>query len=438
LKLEEIGERSPVELGIGNFEKLGGSSATLHRQLLEWLEGSRREVVAGIKRVLNLSGATPSSPSSPSQMPAPQEPTIGELFGGQFGKIVRDQLTLLFQLVEERVREMKPEIVEKVLERVWRIGRPFVRRTVEEAVGVVLERTIPSYLQEKRGFILYLVEKYLLSQPAKLLRIELSDRQLEEIWVSFWRNPQIQKGVLEIVERGERYLLSKPLSELLSIGGVRGVSDWLLHLKPQIEGVLHRWLRESRPELLHRLEKGAYLYFHHQLAGRRVGEFLKGVRWEQEGRGIQQFLYQKWKGGLKKEVMEIVWEVIVKIPPDREILKRDFGRLLGRLEEGYSSVEVELQPVLKEIGREFPARIPATTLQWGVEVGIKTGLTQFQRELPQLLEAVELPKVVGEAFLKLPPEEIEGMFRGFAQPYFNRLILYGGFGALFSLPLLLL
>jgi hypothetical protein len=73
-----------------------------------------------------------------------------------------------------------------------------------------------------------------------------------------------------------------------------------------------------------------------------------------------------------------------------------------------------------------------------VEVGIKTGLTQFQRELPQLLEAVELPKVVGEAFLKLPPEEIEGMFRGFAQPYFNRLILYGGFGALFSLPLLLL
>ncbi|MEO1941470.1 MAG: DUF445 family protein, partial [Campylobacterales bacterium] len=437
LKLEEIGERSPLELGIRGWDGIGGNSSTLQRQLLEWLEGSRQEVVTGIKRALNLSPEFYST-SAPSPDPIQSEPKIGELFGGQFGKIIRDQLSLLFQLMEKKVQELQPEIVEKVLERVWAIGRPFVRGTVEKAVRIVLTKTIPSYLQEKRGFVFYLVEKYLLSQPAKFLRIELSDRQLEEIWVSFWRNPQIQQGVLEIVQKGERYLLSKPLSELLSIVGIRGISNWLSHLNPQIERVFHRWLCESRPELLRRLEKGTYLYFHRQLSGRQVGEFLKGVRWEQEGRAIQQFLYQKWKGGLKKEVMEIVWEVIVKIPPDRGILKRDFGKLLGRLEEGYSSVEMELQPVLKEIGREFPARIPTTTLQWGVEVGIKTGFIQFQRELPKLLEAVELPKVVGEAFLKLPPEDIEGMFRGFAQPYFNRLILYGGFGALFSLPLLFL
>jgi hypothetical protein len=46
--------------------------------------------------------------------------------------------------------------------------------------------------------------------------------------------------------------------------------------------------------------------------------------------------------------------------------------------------------------------------------------------------------VVANSFRELQPEEVEEMFRSFAQPYFNRLILYGGVGALFSIPLLLL
>jgi len=69
----------------------------------------------------------------------------------------------------------------------------------------------------------------------------------------------------------------------------------------------------------------------------------------------------------------------------------------------------------------------------------KAGLDSVQTELPELLAALNLRKIVIQEIEKMPPEDIEGLFQSFASKYFDQLVRYGfSFGTAFGMGLHLL
>jgi len=92
------------------------------------------------------------------------------------------------------------------------------------------------------------------------------------------------------------------------------------------------------------------------------------------------------------------------------------------------------EELLSTLLPRLPQSLAPQTLQFLADVLVNAVLETAQQHLPDIVNAVDIRKVVVREVSEMDPKEIETLFYGFAGQYFKQLINYGfGFGIAFGL-----
>ncbi|MEO1941880.1 MAG: DUF445 family protein, partial [Campylobacterales bacterium] len=356
-ELELVERRSLMELGLISPAQLEEWSRDLGTRLVEKLKKNRELSRAIYQKIVEeLKGGKGGS-------------QLGELFNGALSRGMSLELDLVLEEVIRVIREMEEQIVEDTLENLnWTI-RTLAKGEVEGAIRVVLRRTLPKYIREKKEFLFSVIERHLLSQPASDLNLKLEWERFNQIWEEFWDREVVREGIFLGIKRILVYFANLPLKRLLEIGGYSSLEEGARELLKEWKPLLEKWLREEEEELQRLIQEGILEVIREELEGRQLGEFLEGLNWDKLGRSILKEIQLQWDRGLRKEVREIVWEILAEVPPNRKLFAKNLQQLLERIEEANREVGNQVAPILSRGVHELAHRIPNETLRWGIELG---------------------------------------------------------------------
>lgn len=113
------------------------------------------------------------------------------------------------------------------------------------------------------------------------------------------------------------------------------------------------------------------------------------------------------------------------------LLQRDLEKFIG---EFFPTLK---KPIKGEMGKIISNLNHLLTPSFKREIGeylVESSFRGVEKKLPQLVKAVDIQKIVYREITQMDPREIEKMFYSFADNYFRKLKLYGGFGAIFGIP----
>ena len=239
-----------------------------------------------------------------------------------------------------------------------------------------------------------------------------------------------------------------PLSVFLRVAGMTSIVDLQRVLHRELDIALHHIHtlgEQQRPELGRQVAAMLERLLKEVLSQVRVQTLLRGIGDEQysesaskvTGLLLQSEVFRKTREefigsfflGLKqRELRELA---------DVEILKQDAVRALQKVmasDELTAFMTFHLSVLVNRLLERMPQHIGSETKEFLVQSFVKTALSALEANLSEVVNSLDLKKVVVEELKAMKPEEIEKLFYSFADTYFTKLINYGfGFGIAFGL-----
>ncbi len=97
-------------------------------------------------------------------------------------------------------------------------------------------------------------------------------------------------------------------------------------------------------------------------------------------------------------------------------------------------IKTDLEPVLTELIMSLNSLSDDGLKQYMIDNGFEAAYDTLLENFEGLVGAIDFKEVIEREINKMHPKELEDMLNSFAKVYFNRLIFYGAYGALFGIP----
>ena len=363
---------------------------------------------------------------------------IGELFGGKFREILKENVDFIVEQMVSSLDSRRGEIKEMAVKQLpWGTGW-ILKRRVEEVVDEIFNHTLPSFLERKKWEIYKLLEK--------LLNYRLKDMGIgERVWeaekmenfiLEITQNPNFYIGVERGINRVLELLFSFPLERGLEILNLHTLQNFLKVFSPTLQTGFATFISqlETKEETISKLigelvEK----ILEKVLEGRKFGELLEKTQFEKELEKVIETLSQNplFRQKLETLMEQFFLQFFQTEFYNPHLLRRDLEKFIG---EFFPTLK---KPIKGEMGKIISNLNHLLTPSFKREIGeylVESSFRGVEKKLPQLVKAVDIQKIVYREITQMDPREIEKMFYSFADNYFRKLKLYGGFGAIFGIP----
>jgi len=122
---------------------------------------------------------------------------------------------------------------------------------------------------------------------------------------------------------------------------------------------------------------------------------------------------------------------------DLNILKNDISSSLNKvlLEKSFKEdFNDALKPTIETMLKGLNSATDAKTKEFFIKILLQSAYDSVLENADMLMDSIDFKDVIEREINDMHPSEIEEMFNSFAKIYFDKLVLYGGYGALFGIP----
>jgi len=395
------------------------------------------------------------------------ERTVGELFDGKLIEILSTNITIIFSHIADQsmqyLKDEKEEIKEEILAIMKKESGFFANRLMGfTGVFSDVKRLIDIFVDDR------LVEFYVQKEKSmnEHLHIYVQDLQkttLEELGIS---TTMVKKENLihltgdllsnSYVHQSVKMLSYSFMDELLKLR-VNSVASMVnLHT---FENILQRFEKEialsanylakgyekNSKQLQSSASQMAIEVSMQLLLTKKVQDIVYGVKpemlqnWLQKSKKmlVGSKTFEKYGKKILQSLIQDISKRKVNDFVDLRVFRKDLSNSLKNatanplFEEDLQRV---LKPLIEELIKDSNQIIDDKTKEFIIKIIIESVFDSVVTNAETLMDSIDFKNVIEKEINNMHPSEIEEMFNSFAKIYFDRLILYGGYGAVFGIP----
>lgn len=439
----------------------------LRSQLVEWF-GRQLQQPHWHARLLNLLETRVLNQSFAT------EQTLGQLWDGRLVKVAVEESDIIIKALCDYLLRLsanqKPAIIKMVLHEIEKKGLVEsmmvlfggVDRDVRGVVDVMVDNTLPAYLESKQHELRDLFQIYV---EQRLAKIQLADLGLHEqvfdlanirqiLQQRVLDNPQLGGLVQHLASQVLEAIFSQlALQDMLSMLDLASFDEMLNRFGPEAEILrvqLAQRLSQHRQALMRMLQELQTIALRQLLYDRSARELLAGFSGPQLETWLQGALETVYASQTIDKLREALLEDLFATVSqdltgffDETVLQRDLAVLLDALTSRSSAAKVQstrsrhfqqdLQQFLRPITFAFievlNRNVEQETKLAIEDILVNSLVDSLRINNREILEPIAFDEIVRAEVQKMEPARIEAMF-DFAQPIFRLLIWYGALGGL--------
>jgi uncharacterized membrane protein YheB (UPF0754 family) len=122
---------------------------------------------------------------------------------------------------------------------------------------------------------------------------------------------------------------------------------------------------------------------------------------------------------------------------DLEVLDHDLSQLIDRLTKDrylHNQIKSEIMTIFSHVLQHLNSSVADEFKEFFLDHLLDAGYDTLIDNVEDVVSSIDLKGVIEREINAMHPKELEDMLNSFAKIYFNRLIMYGGYGALFGIP----
>lgn len=393
--------------------------------------------------------------------------SIGEMFNGALTETIEENLRLLFdhglEGIIEQLQNEKQSINTEIRRAIKRHNN-FATNTFFRASGVfgdirrfiniLIDKEMPRFLEERKQQIESVTHEFLEGLKEKELstfgiKEELLDlHAFTPVIREVLSHPDVTYGLGQISMSMVEDTYAADLDELLDVMDFT-TADTLL--EPVMEEIEH-----ARVHLLERLDetytpllKGLSIFIkdtrQHLFERHTLDDLLSGMTHQDIEAQIHQSFEQLFtSSALQTFEQHLVTSLIdaferegIGAIIDKESLEASLAQTITRLLQNTmfrDSIARIIIPVMANTLRSLNGLVDDTFKHYVLDNGLDAAYDTVIANMEGLVGAIDFKEVIEREINAMHPSELEAMLNSFAKVYFNRLILYGAYGAVFGIP----
>jgi len=260
-----------------------------------------------------------------------------------------------------------------------------------------------SYVQQSIKLLSHSFMDELLKLRIKTVASMLNLNTFENVLSRFSKEINLSAKYLCTYYDQERESLQKSATQLAvevsrSLLLTQEVRDLVRGVKPQM---LMTWIEQSKEKLINSdtyevYSKKIINNLLHKLGSKKIDELID-----------LNILKDDISSSLKKTLL-------------KKSFQEDFDNVLKQV----------IETILKDLNRATDEK----TKEFFINILLQSAYDSVLENADILMESIDFKDVIEREINNMHPSEIEDMFNSFAKIYFDKLILYGGYGALFGIP----
>jgi len=392
---------------------------------------------------------------------------IGELFNGALTQTIEENLRMLFDHgfdeILHHIQADKPLILKEV-KTLIKSQNSFVTNRLIKLAGVYgdvdrfitifVDVELPRFLDERHSEIETHVHTFFDKVKEKELQEFAISGELfnlhafEPMLAQLIQYPAVAESITAIGEAMILTLFDSTLDEQLQ------VFQW-----QNTKQILHHFTDETT---LIRTHLQQHLADHQEELVRAAGKFTQEVWYAFSSAQSLKALFPSLDSTMLKKQITHTLEALFDSPLYNTVQNQLMDALVERFEQkginGFvdeaalqhsiqnllssllandtllQKIKTDLEPIVTELIMALNSLSDDALKQYllnnGFEAAYDTLLANFER----LVNAINFKGVIEREINKMHPKELEDMLNSFAKVYFNRLIFYGAYGALFGIP----
>jgi len=392
---------------------------------------------------------------------------VGELFDGALINIISNNISLIFSHAASASMQYLKDDKENVKEEILTLLKEesgFLTNRLMGFTGIFsdVERLIDIFIDE-RLIDFYEHKQQSMDEQLHVYVENLSDTTLQNLGI---KNSLIKvenlthlaQNVLDnsYVQQSVKLLSHSFMDELLKLR-IKTVAS-MLNLNT-FENVLSRFSKEinlsakylctyydkEREKLQTSATELAVDISTSLLLTQKVRDLVRGVKpqmlmsWIEQSKEklINSDTYEVYSKKIMNELLHKLGTKKIDEIIDLDILKDDISNSLKKvlLEKSFQEYfDDALKPIIEVILKDLNRATDEKTKEFFIKILLQSAYDSVLENADILMESIDFKDVIEKEINNMHPSEIEEMFNSFAKIYFDRLILYGGYGALFGIP----
>jgi len=392
---------------------------------------------------------------------------IGELFNGALTQIIEKNLRMLFDHgfdeILHHIQAEKP-LLQKEIRTLIKSQNSFVTNRlikvagvygdVERFITIFVDEELPRFLDERHSEI----EQYVHTFFDKIKEKELKEfainselfnlHAFEPLLGQIIQYPSVAKSISSIAKAMIDALFESTLNEQLHVLQWHHARD-ILHSFTEETSLIRSHLQHNLAAHQKELTVAATAFTKEVWQAFSTVQSLRSlfpaltmeVLQKQLNHNLEPILNSSASNAILHKLMTVLVkhferEGVQGFVDEKKLqdsLELIFTQLLNN-ETLMQHVKLELQPILSELIMSMNSLSDDTLKQYMINNGFEAAYDTLLVNFKELINAIDFKGVIEREINKMHPKELEDMLNSFAKVYFNRLIFYGGYGALFGIP----
>jgi uncharacterized membrane protein YheB (UPF0754 family) len=396
-----------------------------------------------------------------------QDTKIEEIFNGTLVEQIQKNVTLFFSHGHEKIVELlknertniKNESIAMLKQR-----NNFVTNQMLGVAGVFgdMARVIDLLIDEELPTFFYAKKEQLEEKVTHLVN-DFSHRSLHEFsWLEsaidteqirpilhdVLQNRPLLDLVVQISQRIMNDMLKLSIFRLFRLVDVDNGEDFAnrfsLPLSIMWDESCARVSEES-DAIAEQLKMFKNKMVHELIFEQSVSKYFRQVPHDVIEKSTQQFMDAFFALESVKQVIEMFVDTFLKRLEvqgiekfiDLEVLDHDLSQLIDRLTKDrylHNQIKSEIMTIFSHVLQHLNSSVADEFKEFFLDHLLDAGYDTLIDNVEDVVSSIDLKGVIEREINAMHPKELEDMLNSFAKIYFNRLIMYGGYGALFGIP----
>ena len=363
------------------------------------------------------------------------------VFDGFLERALYENVDNLVEVMIEAADDKRYDIKEKLID-----ALPFgtgwaLKGKVEDIVDEVFDYTLPEFLNEKKMELLRILSKVLDYNLYDMGIDEdiLNKEKLKEIFYKMYESEGFKRGVESFIISFISVIFMMKVIDILRLLNIRSVRDLVNIFEGNIRDILDivvKNIQTKEKELIETVNLFLQNVLEEILKDKSLLDLLE-LKKEDVSKIVKNILEnEKFQKELLIFLEDVLFELFSRDFFDKDILKRDLEEFLVELK--YEKFQKVILPFVEEFFKNLNLLLDDRLKEEITDELIEALFLTLKDNLDLVIKAIDIKEVIKREINQMHPKEIEEMFYSFAGSYFNKLKLYGGIGAVFGLPSLVL
>ena len=397
--------------------------------------------------------------------------TIGNVFGGKLAAYIDSNIPKLSRYViskvENYLKANRNNFSEKVRNQITS-GLNFLERgaymmfggddIVNRCVDTIIDIKVPIFLDNKYLEITSVVQNTLsysvYPTPIKSLQLKAKEincsKVLDSIYISLNKSQYVKENIEDVIDESINIILNENLKEFLSFTDLTSLKDICHKFSNQLKLVIEVSrdnLVNNIDEIIKCTDKIIDEEFIQHIQETAINKVMLAVKREDIVRctkGILNIVVNNEQFAITLEkIANEFYEEVVRKASLNDFIDKEYSIecMKAYIETAFNNKSFNdtnreiINVIYEEIINDGVNFIKEDTKDDVICRVIEAVLNVTFNNTSELLKAVNLKQVTMEQIAIMEPKEIHIMFNGFAGDFFEKLYLYGSFGAIFGINL---